>query len=265
VASIRALQEEVRAVGGEMLLFDNHSHDSTVKAVSSEFPEVEIIHSSRNIGFAAANNKASQSARGQYLLFANPDMIMDRGALAELLKVFQKYPSAGAAVGRMRHPDGRFQPTCRQLPKTGNIIFSRGSVMRNIRNPKGAADRYTLGDSDEVLAVPAASATCMLIKRDFFASLGGFDERFFLFMEDTDLCLRIHQAGKEIYFAPQAGAVHFWGKGSSLSPIRRSWHHHLSIWKYFLKYCPNGFSLFFLPVALLANFLLSTLISRGEK
>ncbi|UCD95478.1 MAG: glycosyltransferase family 2 protein, partial [Candidatus Zixiibacteriota bacterium] len=172
---------------------------------------------------------------------------------------------AGAVCARMRNPDGSFQATARRFPTMRNIFFSRGSMLEAGIKPMLPAESYTLDDYSETTEVPAASATCLMIEKEFFRSLNGFDERFFLFMEDTDLCLRVRQAGRKIYFVPEAGAVHRWGTGSSVSVIKRSWLHHRSVWKYFLKHYPNGFSLFLLPVFLFVNFILRAIIGLIRK
>jgi GT2 family glycosyltransferase len=265
--SLEALQKEINSTGGEIIVFDNNSGDDTIAAIKSQFPEPVLIESERNIGFAAACNRASEIAKGEYLFFVNPDLVLDNGALKELIRAINDGPSAGAAVGRMRNPDGNFQPTCRNLPDIKNLIFSRRSVFGKRNKSFSAGDRYTLGDFNQITAVPAAAATCMLIKRDFFLKLGGFDRRFFLFMEDTDLSLRINLAGKKIYFVPGAGGTHHWGKGAKLSEWRRSGYHHISLWKYFLKHYPNGFSLFLLPILLSLNFILGSimLLAKGKK
>ena len=264
-ACLTALTEEVKSVGGDVIVFDNKSDDTTVQEVRAKFPAVIIHQSGKNIGFGTANNEAAKMARGEYLLFANPDMIIDRGALSRLVTVLGDKSDAGAAVARMRNPDDSFQPTCRRLPTMRNIFFSRGSLLALRKTPIASRERYTLGDYGEVTEVPAAAATCMLIERDFFQWIGGFDGRFFLFMEDTDLCLRIGQVGRKVYFVPGAGAVHLWGKGTSTSSLKRCWYHHISVWKYFLKHYPNGFSLFLLPAVLLLNFLIGSLLGLGWK
>lgn len=258
-ASLAALVPEVEGVGGEVIIYDNGSHDTTVNGIKGAFPKVRIIESARNIGFGAAVNEAAAAAQGEYLLFANPDMIIDRGSIEILLTALRDSPSTGAVVARMRHPDDRFQPTCRQLPTPRNIFFSRGSILTAGEETASINKHYTLSDFDETTPVPAASATCMLLEREFFLHLGGFDRRFFLFMEDTDLCLRIGQSGRKVYFVPRAGAVHHWGKGASISSWRRNWYQHISVWKYFLKQYPNGFSLLLLPLLLLVNFLLKSI------
>jgi len=259
IACLNALRREVDSIGGDIIVFDNGSSDDTVQMIKKEYPDIRLIESEQNLGFGVANNMAVKMARGEYILFANPDMILDSGALKRLFETFQNQTLAGAVVARLRNADSSFQPTCRNFPNFYNIFFSRGSILNHKVLPVKSSGTYTLGDFDKISEVPAASAACMLMKKAFFLKIGGFDNRFFLFMEDTDLSLRIKQAGKKVYFEPNAGALHYWGRGSSISRIRRSWYHHLSVWKYYLKHHPNGFSLLFLPMALLVNFLVRSL------
>ncbi len=254
VQCLKALHREIETVGGEILVVDNCSKDSTAEIVREVFPDLELIVPPKNLGFGSANNLAAEKGKGKYILMANPDLVLDDGALKILLDNINGYEDSGAAVARLRNSDGSFQPTCRNFPNFYNIFFSRGSVL----NPDrwGGKNNYTIGEFGRVTSVPAASAACMLMERDFFLKIGGFDPRFFLFMEDTDLSLRICQAKRKIYFIPEAEAIHYWGKGSKISRSRRTWYHHVSVWKYYLKHYPNGFSLFLLPVALGINFVI---------
>jgi N-acetylglucosaminyl-diphospho-decaprenol L-rhamnosyltransferase len=112
--------------------------------------------------------------------------------------------------------------------------------------------------------VPAAAATCLLTERELFKSVDGFDPRYFMFMEDTDLCRKLSLAGKKVYFIPGAGAIHRWGKGAHVSRARRLFYQHRSVWQYFLKHYPNGFSLFLLPLVLLINFTLKLLLGMRK-
>ena len=251
-ACLKSLRGQATAAGGEIMIIDNNSRDATIRSAKAVDPSIKILQSKKNIGFAAAVNKAAESARGKYLLFLNPDVILDEAAVRIMLDAMAVQPSIGAAAARMRNPDGTFQPTCRNFPDISNMLFSRGSILSSIK--KRGIDKYTLGDFTMITEVPAASATCLMIERTFFNSIGGFDIRFFLFMEDTDLCLRIRQAGKKIYMIPEAGGVHLWGGSSDISSLKRSWHHHQSVWRYFLKHYPNGFSVFLLPLLLALNF-----------
>jgi len=200
--SLSALQREINSVGGEIIIFDNDSTDETVAYIRSNFPGLNIIESKKNIGFGRAVNRAGQTACGEYLFLANPDMILDEGSLDQLRKTFDRFTDAAAVSGRMRNRDGAFQATCRVLPTMYNMMLSRGSWFSKFFE----SGKYTLGDFKEITSVPAVAGTCLMIKRDSFEMVGRFDERFFMFMEDTDLSLRINQAGSTIYFNPLAGA-----------------------------------------------------------
>jgi len=265
IPCLKVLREELKSVGGDLIVFDNKSSDNTVRQVKQAFPDINLFESDKNLGFGEANNRAAEMAAGKYLFLANPDMLLDLGALKKLLDAIADLPDAGAVVARMHNTDGSFQPTCRNFPNFYNIFFSRGSVLNHKMLPAKASRTYTLGDFDKITEVPAVSAACMLIDKALFKKIGGFDRRFFLFMEDTDLSLRIFQAGKKVYFVPEANALHHWGKGSSISSARRSWYHHISVWKYYLKHHPNGFSLLFLPAALLVNFIIRALFNTDSR
>jgi GT2 family glycosyltransferase len=225
--------------------------------VRRHFPQAKVIANARNLGFGAACNQGAQEAAGEYLLFLNPDVTMDQNAIEQLINTFKSRKDTGVVVGRMRFPDGSFQATCRNFPMRNNMLFSRGSIFaRLIRN--GTA--YTLPDYDATTPIPAAAGTMMMIKRELFNSVGGFDRRFFVYLEDVDLCLRLTALGHKNYFVPTAGGVHLWGRGSSAGKLKRNWHHHWAVWKYFRKHYPNAFSLFVLPCVLAVNFFLVTLL-----
>jgi GT2 family glycosyltransferase len=149
------------------------------------------------------------------------------------------------------------------------MILSRGSAITKLfSDPDTKTNSYTLGDSPTNMAVPAVAGTVALISRDLFRTLKGFDERFFLYMEDTDLCGRLVQSGYQNWFVPTAGAVHEWGKGSAAGKMVRLYRHHISVWKYFLKHFPNGFSVVVLPFLLAGNFGISILLTgfiKGAK
>ncbi|MFQ5607292.1 MAG: glycosyltransferase family 2 protein [Candidatus Zixiibacteriota bacterium] len=238
----------------EIALVDNASSDDSIAEITGRYQNAHVIRLKTNTGFAAACNRAASEVTGRFLLFLNPDVTLDPGAIEVLLREIRLRPRAGAVVGRMRNPDGSFQATCRHFPTRTNIFASRGSALAGVlarrRNP------YTLTDSREVRVVPAAAATCMLALRDVFLELGGFDERFFMFMEDTDFCLRLHEKGYFVYFAPGAGGAHDWGKGSGgagASAAERLRRHHQSVLRYFRKHDPGFWAWVILPILLSVN------------
>lgn len=258
---LNTLARAISNLPSELIVVDNASQDQSVIETARRFPKARIISNPVNIGFARACNRGGEAAEGEYLLFLNPDVEVDEGAITLLLDEIGTHPQAGLVSGRLRNPDGTFQATCRRFPTIGNMIFSRGSFLAGMfASGKPDSDRYTLPDYGQTTEVPAVAATMPMVRRQLFLEAGGFDRRFFMFMEDTDLSLRLHQLGYRNLFVPLSGGVHRWGEGSRAGRVRREYYHHVSIWKYFLKHFPNGFSVVLLPLLLMANFLLVTML-----
>ncbi|MEA2030395.1 MAG: glycosyltransferase family 2 protein [candidate division Zixibacteria bacterium] len=245
----------------EIIGVDNCSSDNSPDVLKEHFPDARIIRNSSNLGFAAACNLASKHATGDFLLFLNPDVQIDNYAIEKLLEVCRSKKKVGTAVGRMRFPDGSFQPTCRHLPNFSNIVYSRGSMMSKLI---GNGYHYTLPDYDKVTPIPAGAGTMMMISRDVFQKIGGFDMRFFMFMEDVDLCRRLGTHGYTNYFVPSAGGIHLWGKGSHAGKFRRNLYHHLTVWKYFKKHNPGFISYCLIPFALAVNLLLVSILPVSQ-
>jgi len=259
LSCLKHWQVAVRDIPAELIVVDNNSADDTPSLVRSTLAAAHIIPLSHNSGFAAAANRGAQEARGDFLLFLNPDAELDSDAVAVLWQVTSGEPRTGLVSGRLRYPDGRFQPSCRHLPTARNIFLARGGVLARLPFI-GKADRYTLPDSDQVTIVPSTAATVAMIKQETFHRIGGFDERFFLFMEDTDLCRRLHAAGFVNLYVPTAGAVHYWGHGSNAGKWRRAACHHRAMWRYFRKHHPGWYSSLVLPAMLTVNYLLVGLL-----
>ncbi len=258
---LASLRQSFNGHQSQIITVDNGSTDNSLSVLRRHFPGARIIANRKNVGFATACNAGAQAATGDYLLFLNPDVNLDREAIEELIRTLKERRDAGIAAGRMRFPNGTFQATCRRLPRFSNLVFSRGSILSRLIS-NGTA--YTLPDYRDVTPVPAASGTMMMIRRELFQSVGGFDSRFFMFMEDVDLCLRLRRLGHRHYFVPNAGGVHLWGQGSSARKFQRNWHHHLAIWKYFRKHHPSILTLFVLPFMLAANLTLVTFLPVSQ-
>ncbi len=255
---LKSIRAGANGTSLEIIAVDNVSDDRSPEIVQEYFPEAKVIRNDRNVGFGSACNIAAKEAEGDYLLFLNPDVVVDNLAIEKLLQVCRSKKNAGAVAGRMRFPDGSFQATCRQLPKLQNIMFSRGSVLSRFLGRD--SERYTLPDYDDTTAVPATAGTMLMIHKRLFESIGGFDTNFFMFLEDVDLCLRIGREGYQNYFVPEAGGVHLWGKGSRAGKFKRNVYHHHNVWKYFVKHYPGILTYFVLPIVLLANLTAVTLL-----
>lgn len=255
--SIRSILAAGESASRRLIVVDNGSTDKSISTVSELVPEARIIRNESNRGFGAACNQAAAASDSKYLLFVNPDLEIDPGAIDALAAFLGGKEKGGAVAGRLRYPDGRFQANCRMLPDRTNIFLSRGSILSRLFT---GGSSYTVGDNEEACSVPAVAGTFMMIDRSVFVAVGGFDERFFMYMEDTDLSARLFMNGYTNYFVPDAGAVHHWGCGSKAGALRRSWMHHRSVWNYYLKHFPDGYSVILLPLLLLANFLFRAIV-----
>jgi len=261
---LRALRVAMAGGNHQLVVVDNDSDDRTVETVRRHFPQSLILPQKKNLGFARACNLGGAAASGKYLLFLNPDMIVDSDVLTALRMAIDAEPRAGLVSGRMRFPDGAFQPSCRRLPTLRNLLFSRGSFLSRVAPPT-AGEIYTLGDYTVVTEVPAVAGTMLMVRADRFRELGGFDERYFMYMEDTDLSRRMTRAGYVNLYVPSAGGVHSWGRSSSVGRFRRKCYHHRSVWQYFRKYHHPLLTWLVLPWLLAVNLLLVALLpGRGS-
>jgi len=239
----------------EVILVDNPSDPAAALAIPADLG-LKRVAAPRRLGFGAACNLGAGHASATCLLFLNPDVIVTPAAIETLYLALESHPAAGAAAGRLTFEDGSFQPSCRRFPTVRNLVFSRGSVL--YRFFKTAEQAYTLPDYPDVTEVEAAAAAMMMIRKALFDRLQGFDESFFMYMEDTDLCFRARACGGAIIYVPRAGAVHRWGFSTGRYRFRRIIWHHRAFWRYFARHRPTSVPLL-LPL-LAANCCLSLLL-----
>lgn len=215
---LRALEAE-RAAGApdfEVVLVDNASGDGTAEAVRREFPAVELIESARNVGFAAACNLAFPRGKGRVVLFLNPDTEVSRGTLARIVEFFEREPRATIAGAALVTPDGAPQFSCgRFLTPVNQVAETLGLArllpLSALRRTYDA--RELVGEAVEVDWVAGA---CMAVRREALERAGGFDERFFMYSEDEDLCRRIGG----VYFLPGVRVDHHGGRSAEQDPRR---------------------------------------------
>ncbi|MFH2054460.1 MAG: glycosyltransferase family 2 protein [bacterium] len=188
-----------------------------------------VWHLNHNLGFGQAVNLAARFAAAPYLLLANSDCQIDSDAVAQLTDFLDSRPEVGACAPCLLYPDGNSHASARELPTFANIGASRRSLWR-----KG--EPYTREAVAERIEVPAVSATFFLIRRELFEQLGGFDPHFFMYVEDTDLCRRIRESGKSIYYLGDLTVRHLWGASGSQRRWQLTLAHHHSIRYYFRKH-----------------------------
>ncbi|MEW6263014.1 MAG: glycosyltransferase [Thermodesulfobacteriota bacterium] len=219
------LESIVRQVGlpYEIIMVDNSPDDHTagkIKQFRQVHPEIELnlIKSGQNLGFAKGCNLGASSARGEYLLFLNPDTILLNDAPSRLAQFLDENPKAAVAGPQITDRQGRITKTCRHRPTLMRIfldvtyldlIFGCYRLLR--------FDHRTARMVDQIIGA------CIFLRRETFTLLGGFDERFFIYFEEVDFCRRVIESGREVWFLPQAQVAHFHGTSTeSQDTVARS-------------------------------------------
>lgn len=229
---LEILSDPDSRVFSQIVFVDNASSDSTPELIAKWIPNAKIYANTSNRGFAAAVNQGVSATGAQFVLLANPDVTFAKGALEVLVAFLERHPKAAAVNPRLIFPDGQHQWSVRRFPTHANIWFSRQSPLRFLEGLIPGKDRYTIPDPAISTQVEAVAATFMLVRRDAFMAVGGMDDGYFLYVEDTDLCKRWHDHGFEVWLEPEVTVVHDWQGGSGRDPVLGSYHRN-GIRRYF--------------------------------
>lgn len=209
---LKGLARQIDGLNAEVVLVDNASHDGTADAVAERHPWVHLIRSAQNLGFAAGNNLAARHAKGRVLLLLNPDALPARGCVARGLALMDSDPSVGLAGARLLADDGATQPSARMFPSLAQEAIVLSGLAARFPKSRwfGRLDR-TWADPASAAPVDWVPGAFALVRRDLFERLGGFDERFFLYYEEVDLCRRIRAAGYRVQYWPELRVHHIGG------------------------------------------------------
>jgi GT2 family glycosyltransferase len=209
---LRSLAAETQ-VPHETIVVDNASTDGSAEAIAAEFPGIRLMAETANHGFAGANNRAAAQARGDYLLLLNPDTVVLDGAVDRLLAFARSRPEAGIWGGRTLYGDGRLNPASCWRRMTPWNLFCRASGLTGLL-PRSALfnpEAYGGWDRGSERAVDIVTGCFLLIRRELWQRLGGFDPAFFMYGEEADLCLRARALGAAPRVTPEATIVHHGG------------------------------------------------------
>lgn len=200
---------EIRA-SYEIIVVDNASVDGSADAIEREFPSVRLVRSDTNLGFAAGNNLARRHASGERFLLLNPDTRVQPDAIERLLAFSIAHPEAGITGGRTLNDDGSLNPwSCRGRPTPWSMFCQATGLTTRFRMHP-LFDPASLGpwQRDSVREVDVVVGCFLMIHRELWDELGGFDPAFFMYGEETDLCLRARQRGYRPMITPDAVIVH---------------------------------------------------------
>jgi len=222
--TLRCLRATEAAATAEtaLTLVDNGSSDGTAEAARAQCPRWRVMVLADNPGYGAALNRAFAAAPGAFHLALNADVFLEPAALGTLRDFLARTPASALAGPALVYPDGRPQPSAKRLPALGFAVAETLGV-HALAPSSAAVRRFYYGDRvfDRPTAVEAVSGAAMLIRGDAYRAIGGFDEGFRMYFEETDLCRRLHAAGFEVTLVPEARAVHWHAASSRQTTVRQ--------------------------------------------
>lgn len=248
---VRSVFEAAGDIRLEVVLVDNRSRDGSALAVTRAFPQVRLIQNDSNRGFPAAANQGMRSGRSDFVLLINPDAEIIAGTLERFLKVARDRPRAGAIGALTRNTDGSIYPSARRVP-----TLLQGAVHTLLapvwpENPASRAYRMADWNRQSERQVGWVSGSSMLLRRAALDQVGLFDEGFFMYVEDMDLCTRLRGAGWEVWFSPELEIEHEGGTATA-GKRRMTLEHSRSIYRYLVKHRSSGWRVVLRPFAWLA-------------
>jgi GT2 family glycosyltransferase len=227
----------------QIIVVDNASEDDSIRRLEAEYgglAHLRILRNTANLGFARACNIGTRLASFPYILYLNPDCVIDGDTLPALVGGLRRRPDAGMAGGMLINPDGTEQAGGRRAIPTPWRALVRLSGLYRLKNryPRIFEDflqhQGKVPDTD--LEVEATSGACMMVLRQVIEDVGGFDEGYFLHVEDLDWCVRIREKGWKIFFVPGAKVVHLKGVCGRDRPFFVEWHKHRGLMRFYRKF-----------------------------
>ncbi|MDQ2825538.1 MAG: glycosyltransferase family 2 protein [Actinomycetota bacterium] len=230
---VRSLRSEGVA---DVVVVDNASSDGSIEAVLASDPDVTVIATGANLGFGSGVNRGVEEATGDHLLILNPDTVVEPGTVKALTAALDRDPGLAAVGPRIENVDGTLYPSVRRFP---NLWVAAGHAFLGMVWPTNPfSRRYRMLDLDHgrpASEVDWVSGACMLVRRSAFEAVAGFDESYFMYVEDVDLCWRLGRAGWRIGYEPAGRVVHALGASSRLMPYRMIAAHHRSLLRFASK------------------------------
>jgi GT2 family glycosyltransferase/lipopolysaccharide/colanic/teichoic acid biosynthesis glycosyltransferase len=241
---LMAIERARRDLKIEIFIVDNASVDGSPAMIKKKFPQVKLIENHRNLGFSKANNQALRLCQGRYILLLNPDTLIQEDTLVELIRFLESRPKAGAVGCMLINPDGSFQAGSRRSLPTPWVAFTRIVGLSRIFPHSPIFGRYNLTyiKPDRETEIDVLSGSLMMLRREAIAGVNYFDEDYFMYGEDIDLCYRIKQAGWQIFYTPRTKAIHYKGESSKRSEFSYLANFYSAMLIFINKHFPTRYS-----------------------
>jgi len=249
---LNSLKAQAGDVRYETIVVDNDSADGSAEMVRTEFPWVKLIEPHANLGFGRANNLAYQNSKGRWVLLLNPDTVVLDRAIEKLFHFAKAHPEAAAVGGRTLKKDGQTleRSCCWGSPGLWPLFCKSLGLHIIFRNsPIFNREAMDYWQRDSVREVGVITGCCLMIRREVYENTGGFDDHFFMYAEETDLCWRMKEKGK-LLLCPEAQIIHLVGEAAKKSTSNRLFHINRALLKLFRKHYGTAYML-------LANYFMS--------
>jgi GT2 family glycosyltransferase len=218
---LHSIEKAALNISNEIIIVDNASDDGSVELIREKFPSVKLIANTENLGFGKANNQALVIAEGKYLLLINPDTIVSEDTFDKMIRFFKDNSGAGLAGCKILNPDGSLQLACRRSFPGPWTSFCKVTGLSNLFPKNKLFARYNLTylNENQTYEVDAISGSFMMMRKETYDKVGGFDEEFFMYGEDLDLCYRIQQAGFKVFYVHTTQIIHYKGESTKRSRL----------------------------------------------
>ena len=256
---VRSILADSSAGEVELVVVDNGSSDGSVEALQQAVPRAQVISAPGNVGYARAANLGIAATRAPIVAVFNPDLTMEPGTAKAMLARFDEEPGLGACGPRIRNVDGSDYPSARRSPSVPLAVAHGLFGLWWPTNPFTARYRELDADPSQPRSVDWVSGAAVWLRRGALDAVGGWDERYFMYVEDLDLCWRLQRSGFDVGYEPAGVVTHVQGASTSRSPYRMLVQHHRSAWR-FARRRLTGAGAVLLPLAALylaARFLLA--------
>ncbi len=214
---------------------DNASVDGSAPMVLADFPGVNLVWNSSNAGYSRACNQGIRATCEPVVMVLNSDTTLSRDTVSSLVACLDRNPAAGVVAPLLRNTDGSLQYSCRGFPSVKTAFAHAFLGLFKADNVHSARYKKMAWDHAEECEVPWVSGAFMAIRREAFDEIGGFDEGYFMYVEDVDLCWRMWRAGRSVVYLPDGEVCHHVGMSSRAVPARMVFHHHASMLRFHRK------------------------------
>jgi len=268
---LQSVRKATSSLQTEIFVVDNASSDGSIPFLKHRFKDVTFIENRENLGFGKANNQAIQKANGKYTLLLNPDTLLQEDTLHTLFNYMDKHEACGACGCKILNPDGTFAPESRRsIPTVSAAVYKAIGLTAMFPESKHFGSYYQgWKDEDEGGEVPVLSGSFMFFRTECLKQVGGFDERFFMYGEDIDLCYRVSNAGWQIHYVPDTAIIHYKGESTKKNELAYNRVFNNAIYTFFDKHYTSRYSHLFkfiifwvIQLRALVSFFVNNIYSR---